>query len=66
MTHPFTAGETVDLQLTPRDWDRLKTSGLRGTMRITVGGVSVLVATPVKLLTRPSVRLKIKTVVGVQ
>lgn len=66
MTYPFKVGEMVDLQLQPRDWDRLKTSGLRGITRITVDGVAVLVTTPVKLLIRPSVRLKIKTVVGVQ
>lgn len=66
MSQPFKVGEIVHLQLTPRDWDRLKTSGLRGMIRITVGGVSVLITTPVKLLARPSVRLKIKTVVGVQ
>jgi hypothetical protein len=65
VSKPFNVGDTVDLKVQPKDWDRLKTFGLRGTLRITVGGVSVLLTTPVKLLQKPSVRLRVKTVTAV-
>ena len=61
MTVPYKIGEVVDLKLLDSDWMKLWKHGLTASFQVKDRGF-MLVGRPVKLLQRPSIRMRITAV----